>query len=350
MTEQLLLDTAAKAFADTSTFAAVQEAQAAGWAPKVWEAAATVGLPWISVPEGAGGVGGTLSDAMAVLQIAGRYAAPIPLAETGLLAGWILAESGLQVGDGPLSVVPGRPDDDLHFDRGRLSGTAHRVPWGRAVDRVVALVGDQVVAVSPARATSIDQLNNVAGEPRDTLFFADVPVDDAVVAPDGIDSDALHFRGALSRAALMSGALQAMAEMTASYATERVQFGRPIRAFQAVQAHMVKVAEEAALVDLAVQVLGREVDRQPARLEIAAAKSVADDAARTATRAAHQVHGAMGMTQEYPLHQFSRRLWAWRAEYGGGSWAARIGQAALTRGPDDLYYVIADGSMSGIRI
>ncbi len=91
MTDRLLLETAEKVFADTSTYEAVQDAQRTGWAPAVWDAAAAVGLPWISVPEGAGGVGGTLADAVAVLQIAGRYAAPIPLAETGVLAGWLLA-------------------------------------------------------------------------------------------------------------------------------------------------------------------------------------------------------------------------------------------------------------------
>src|SRR6516225_5785633 len=104
MTDRLLLETAERVFADTSTYDAVQEAQRQGWAPAVWDAAAQVGLPWISVPEAAGGVGGTLSDAVAVLQIAGRYAAPIPLAETGVLAGWLLAECGLPVGTGPASV------------------------------------------------------------------------------------------------------------------------------------------------------------------------------------------------------------------------------------------------------
>jgi acyl-CoA dehydrogenase len=350
VTDQLLLDTAEKAFADTSTFEAIQEAQRTGWAPGVWQAAATVGLPWIGVPEEAGGVGGTLTDAIAVLQVAGRYAAPIPLAETGVLAGWLLARAGLPVGDGPLSVVPGRPEDDVRLEGSRLFGTAHRVPWGRSVQRVVAVVDGHVIAVAPSRATRIDHVTNVAGEPRDTLFFDGVAVEEASAAPSGVDAHALRFRGALTRAALMSGALQAVADMTASYTAERKQFGKPIRTFQAVQAHVVKVAEEAALVDLAVQVAAREGERHPGRFEIAAAKSVANHAARGATRSAHQAHGAMGMTQEYPLHHFSRRLWAWRAEYGDATWSTRVGRAAAALGPDRLYYAIADGSGSGIPL
>jgi acyl-CoA dehydrogenase len=78
---------------------------------------------------------------------------------------------------------------------------------------------------------------------------------------------------------------------------------------------------------------------------MAAAKVVAWRAALTATHAAHQVHGAMGMTQEYPLHHFSRRLWAWRSEYGDEQyWAAPLGGAVAAGGADSLYPTITGGS------
>lgn len=349
MTDDVLLDTTEKAFATVCTFEAVQEAQARGWAPEVWEVATSIGLPWIGVPEAAGGAGGTLGDALAVLRIAGAHAAPIPLAETGVLAGWLLAQAGLPIGDGPLTVVPGRREDDLRLDGGRLAGRAHRVPWAAAAARIVALVDGQVVSVAPHRAI-IDPATNVAGEPRDTVTFDHVDPDESAPAGSGVDPDTLRYRGALSRVALMAGALEATAAITASYTMQRVQFGKPIGSFQAVQAHVVKAAEEAALVDLAAQVAAREAERHPAHFEIAAAKAVANNAARVATRAAHQAHGAMGMTQAYPLHQLTRRLWAWRAEYGDSTWAARIGQAATTHDPDNLYRVIADGSPSNIAI
>ena len=109
-------------------------------------------------------------------------------------------------------------------------------------------------------------------------------------------------------------------------------------------------AEQAALVDLVARVAAREADRGDARFEIAAAKVLADNAAREATRAAHQAHGAMGMTQEYPLHLLSRRLWAWRAEYGDAAWTERLGRAAVGAGPEALYRTIAEGSGSGIAV
>ena len=151
--DPLLLDTAERAFADTCTHEAIQAAERDGWAPAVWETAAGIGLPWIGVPEdAAGGAGGTVADGVAVLGVAGRHAAPIPLAETGLLAGWLLSAAGLPVGHGPNTVVPGRAEDDLRLVGDRLHGTAHRVAWARAAERIVALVDGKVVAVAPSRA------------------------------------------------------------------------------------------------------------------------------------------------------------------------------------------------------
>jgi acyl-CoA dehydrogenase len=349
MTDALLLETAERAFATTCSFANVQAAQSDRWAPEVWNTAMAIGLPWVSVPETAGGAGGSLRDAVAMLVIAGRHAAPIPLAETGLLAGWLAASSGLSVGEGPRTVVPGRPEDDLVLRGGRLSGTAHRVPWAGNAERIVALVDGQVTSVSPRKAR-IHEATNLAGEPRDTVVFDDTPVDEMAPAPDGIDAESLRFRGALTRAALMAGALAAMTDLSASYTAERRQFGRPVASFQAVQALLVRGAEEAVLVDLAVQVAAREAEVSDARFEIAAAKVLADEAARVATRAAHQAHGAMGMTQEYPLHHLSRRLWSWRAEYGDAAWHARLGRTVVASGAEHLYELISEGTASGVPV
>jgi acyl-CoA dehydrogenase len=349
VTETLLLETAEKAFASTSTFAAVRASEAEHWAPAVWDAAVSIGLPWISVPEEAGGAGGSLSDAISVLCVAGRHAAPIPLAETGLLAGWLLSSSGLPVGTTALTVVPGSPRDDLRIDGGRLSGTAHRVPWAASVGGIVALVAGHVVCVRPDSAR-IEFSANLAGEPRESVTFESAPVELDAPAGPGVDEDALHFRGALARAALMAGALGAMTELTVAYTSERRQFGQAVGRFQAVQALLVRCAEEAALVDLAVQVAARETERGGGRFEVASAKLLANEAAGVATRASHQAHGAMGMTQEYPLHHLSRRLWSWRNEYGGAGWAKRIGRAVAAVGPDSLYRIVSEGTASGVTV
>jgi len=53
---------------------------------------------------------------------------------------------------------------------------------------------------------------------------------------------------------------------------------------------------------------------------------------------AHQVHGAMGFTEEFGLHRFTRRLWSWRSEFGGDAhWAARLGQMAVEIGAEAFW-------------
>lgn len=342
MTDALLLETAERVLADTCTHEAIQAAERDGWAPGVWDAVAAVGLPWIALVEG-----GSLGDALAVLRAAGRRAAPVPLAETGLLAGWLLAGAGLEVGEAPLTVVPGRPEDRLSLAGDRLSGVAHAVPWARSVERVVALVesdgGWMVASVPAAGVVSVERRVNLAGEPRDVVTF-DGPAEVAPAAP-GVDAGALRCRGALTRVMLMAGALEAMSRLTVGYTAERAQFGRPVARFQAVQRHLVDGAQDAVLAGMAAEGAARAAARGPARFEIAAAKLLANQAAFTATRAAHQAHGAMGMTQEYPLHHLSRRLWAWRSEYGDErDWSGRLGAAVARAGADRLYPAITDGS------
>ena len=156
---------------------------------------------------------------------------------------------------------------------------------------------------------------------------------------------ALRFRGALSRVALMAGAIEKMSRLTVSYTNEREQFGRPVSRFQAVQAHLVWAAQDAALARMAAEIAGREADRGHGRFEIASAKLVANQAATRATKACHQAHGAMGRTQEYPLHHRSRRLWSWRTEYGGDrEWTHWVGRRAISVGADGLYPLVTDGS------
>ncbi len=357
--DELLTDSAEHLFASTCTFDAVQAAEGQGWAPEIWQAVADAGFAWIGLPESAGGSGGSLLDAAEVVRIAGANAAPIPLAETAMLGGWLLTEGGLELPPGPVTVVPDRPGGGLHATAGddgslAVDGVATRVPWAERADRIVAVVvaegRELVVAVDPA-SVEIEPATNLAGEPRPTVVFHDVIVPTErvgeVSAGNGTASlaERLELRGALSRVMLMAGALGAMSRLTVGYTSERHQFGRPVGRFQAVQQHLVWGAQDAALVEMGARVAAARASAggvAQARFEIASARTVADEAAGTATRSAHQAHGAMGMTQEYALHHLSRRLWSWRREWGvPGRWADRVGAAAEGAGPDGLYPLIA---------
>src|SRR3984957_11282759 len=96
MTDWLLTDTVGQIFAAVCTDDALRAAAHDCVAAADWDAVAGARLPWISVPEEAGGEAGDLADALAVLRLAGYHGLPLPIAETGVLAGWLLAASGLR--------------------------------------------------------------------------------------------------------------------------------------------------------------------------------------------------------------------------------------------------------------
>ncbi|MCP3939138.1 MAG: acyl-CoA dehydrogenase [Actinomycetia bacterium] len=342
--DALITETADRLFGRLCTHDAVQAAEEGGGAPEIWEAFTETGFAWISLPEEAGGSGGTLEDALEVLRLAGYHAAPIPAAENGILGGWLLASAGLELPEGIVTVAPGTARDTLKVaDDGTVTGSVEMVPWGRGAERLAVVCGG-VVASIPVEAAVVETKMSLAGEPRDTLTFDGAPAD-VVDAPVGVDSRALRFRGALSRVALMGGAIEKMSQLTVSYTNEREQFGRPVARFQAVQQHLVWAAQDAALARMAAEAAGAAASRGEAGFEIAAAKLNTNQAATRATKACHQAHGAMGMTQEYPLHHYSRRLWSWRTEYGGTTeWAKWVGEAVAAQGADGLYPAITGGS------
>jgi acyl-CoA dehydrogenase len=146
----------------------------------------------------------------------------------------------------------------------------------------------------------------------------------------------------------MAGAIERATELTRAYTKTRRQFDRPIADFQAVQALLVDAAECSALASVAVDAAAQAVMSGGGQFEMAAAKLAAGEGAERATRAAHQAHGAIGTTREYPLHRFTRRLWAWQREFGSDlHWQRWIGDYVRIAGADSLYPLICDGWAEG---
>jgi acyl-CoA dehydrogenase len=329
-----------------------QAAEAEGWAAACWDAMNEAGLPWVGVSERAGGSGGDVMDACTLLRAGGRHAVPLPLAEGGLLGGWLLAEAGLQLPGGPVTTAVPRVTDRLVLDNATVTGTLARVPWGARAELVVALAAagpapgarTLVVALDPARA-SVQPGHNVAGERRDCLAWEGV-APQQVGTPDRDLAPELALRGALSRALLMAGAMEAVASLTVDYAAQRQQFGRPIASFQAVGQRLVRMSSEAEAGILATDVAARRFAElgPDAAFEVGAAKSSASRAASEVAAHAHQVHGAIGMTREYSLHHFTRRLWSWRQEWGSeGRWSRTVGEQVTAAGADALWPRVATG-------
>ena len=347
---RLLLDSMNRLFENHSTKEVIDRAERGAFPAELWRAVAETGLPLAVLPEASGGAGLEWTDAMAALRVAGRHAAPVPLAET-MIAAWVAASAGLPTIEAPMTVAPVRPEDRLSLERDgagwRLSGRASRVPWGAQAARLVLLAeapgGQMAVVLDGTNSAEVTRGRNLAGEPRDMLLFNAVPVSGEAAAPvrAGADRVEAYQRGAVARAALMAGALERALETALAYVQERKQFGRPIAKFQAVQQQMAVLAGQVAAAGAAAEA-GAEAlantDPELRELLIAIAKTRVGEAATTTAEIAHQVHGAIGFTQEYALQLSTRRLLSWRDEFGSeAEWASRVGAILCARGADALW-------------
>jgi acyl-CoA dehydrogenase len=318
------------------------------WDDGLWGALAEAGLTGVGLPESAGGSGGELADAVAIVRTLAAGAAAVPVAEQLLVAGpaVVAADLPLPPVDEPLTFALGpavtahASDDGDGPGRFTLSGTVTDVAWSGAARHLVVLAAGAagpvlaLVDVSGIEATSA---SNLAGEPRGSLVLDDVAASGSLLTSAQVEE--WKARYALARAVQLAAALEQVLAWTVQYAGERVQFGRPLGKFQAIQMELAEMAGEVtavtALTDAAVQAVERN---ENVVLAAAAAKVRAGSAVEVVARLAHQVHGAIGFTQEHKLHHLTRRLWSWRDEAGSELAGSRVlGAGVLVDGPDGLW-------------
>jgi acyl-CoA dehydrogenase len=332
-THALILNTAERILRDHCDRGSIDLAASGVWPAALWQTLEAAGLPLVSVPEALGGAGGTIGNGFGLLKVAARFAAPLPLAET-FLAGQLLAMAGAAAPSGPLTVIPGDIDEVIRFDGTALVGRASWVPWAAQASALVVATADGVALVDPARTTIIPG-QSMAGEPRDTVIFDGTA---CAFHPIGDVRGRLFQLGALTRAVMMAGALEAVLAMTVQYVKDRKQFGQALARFQAVQQSLAVMAGQATAAASAAGMAVSAIANGDGAIEIAVAKARAGEAAGIASELAHQAHGAIGFTREYALHQYTRRLWCWRDEFGGEPyWQAELGRHVATAGKARLW-------------
>jgi acyl-CoA dehydrogenase len=344
MSDALVYDAAGRLFADLATPAVVNAAEAGTWPADLWSAVTEAGFLDALGGRSGGALDG-LADAVDVLRAAGRYAVPLPIAET-MLARWLTKRVGLAAPEGPLALAVDGPEDHLELRRTgsgwRLLGAARGVPWARHAPGLVVSTGVAVALVTPVSA-AIEPGRNLAGEPRDDIVL-ELELDSHSVAGAPKDADAadVYRMGALFRAAQMAGALEEALQLAVIYAGDRVQFGRPIGKFQAIQQQLALAAEQVAAAGVAVASAVVAAGAGDIAFAAGAAKLRVGEAAGKVADIVHQVHGAIGFTHEHRLHQLTRRLWSWRDEFGVESaWALELGRLAASQGADGIWPFLA---------
>ncbi len=340
-TRDMLLETADRFFTGRCGREIVNGVEKGVWPADLWKEIEEMGLPLIAVPEDKGGVGGTLADMLALLRMAGSHAVPVPLAETAL-ANLLIAAAGGEPRPGPATLVLG----NLKLSGGRLSGKVERVPFAPVADRFVAVVGGTVAVVARANAT-VEARPSHAGEPSGTVTFDNAATEFSAASP--VDAGRALELGAVMRAMQMAGAADRVLAIAVEYSKQRVQFGRSISTFQAIQHMLAELASCVAATIASAEAAARDADEgglaDGGRFSIAAAKCQASDFAQRIAAISHQSMGAMGFTQEHILHHYTRRLWVWRRDFGSESfWGEKIGASYAKAGPEALW-----ASLSGSR-
>jgi alkylation response protein AidB-like acyl-CoA dehydrogenase len=301
----------------------------------LWKRLAADGWLGLAFPESAGGGGAELLDIAVALEELSRAAAVVPFAET-MACAYTLTRGGTDEGRAALATailenagavtqaLGPQAGEDGHrsFSAGTLRGSARYVDYGLSCTHHLVGArqdGRERLFLVDARAPGVTQrsLRNIGHTPQSTASYADV-----AAVPAG-DEDAVALLSQVSTVLccvqLLAFAQQSL-DITVGYVKDREQFGRPLGSFQAVQ----QQAADMALAVEATRYLTYEavwkVDHGTASAaDVATAKAAASRTAVSVTMTAHQLHGGMGMTEEYPLHFFSRwakeRSLAWGSEY-----------------------------------
>ena len=186
------------------------------------------------------------------------------------------------------------------LDEGRFTGTVSGAVASADATYLVAPACDGGALILNTAAGELTEHHTLSGEARDTWRFVQAPA--ISTAADVI------LLGAFARTAQIAGALDAALSISVGYVNERKQFGRPLAKFQAVQQNLALFAGEAAAANCAAVGAAQALDMGQGDYAVAAAKLRANRAVGTGTAIAHQVHGAIGFTQEYHLHPLTRRL------------------------------------------
>ncbi|MGE2728919.1 acyl-CoA dehydrogenase family protein [Mycolicibacterium vaccae] len=302
---------------------------------KLWEHLDELGLVRLTGPESSGGSGAGWPEAAALLAAAVRHGVRVPLAEHDLLACWLLDAAGLSVDDARRTVGVVGAD-----------GAARAVPWASQAQRVVLVTrraDGYSIADRDVEDVAITRGANMIGEPRDTVAVDD---DAGGTTVSAVLIEQLRLKSALVRGIQVCAALDSALDSAIKHTTSREQFGRPLAKFQAVQHLIADMAAEAALARTATEaalLAAVEADWSAPQLGflVAVARSCAGHAASVVVRNAHQVHGAIGTTEEHRLHEYTRAALAWRSEFGTvGEFDEQLTRAAVAAGPGALWQTI----------
>ncbi|MFO1319301.1 MAG: acyl-CoA dehydrogenase family protein [Burkholderiales bacterium] len=300
---------------DRCTPALVRTIEGGGSSAALWSDIEASGFLDALVPEAHGGAGLSLTDIHPLVEACGRTALPLPVAET-MMARALMAGSPMPAG--PVALATGARD---------AAGAIACPTTAFATTAAFVLVSvDGELRVLPANTA--EQSASASGALAATLQWSAA----AARGSQGVGASSIDLRAvqACLLAARMAGTMTRLFRMTLGHANDRVQFGKPIGRFQAIQHQISVMAEHSALARSAGRLGCASSTPLPSPRAAAIAKAVTSESAPPVAAIAHAVHGAIGITAEFDLQLFTRQLHEARLCAGTESyWYARVGTERL---------------------
>ena len=309
---------------------------AKGYPPELWKKMADLGWMGLVLPEQYDGSEGSFLDLAILLEEMGRACLPGPFFSTVMLGAMTLLEAGGEeqkkqllpkIANGQLIITLAIAEPEAINSPNLLKAEAKAEGDGYIINGTKLFVLDAHVAdyiICAAKTgggitlflvdtkspgLSITPLSTIGGDKQCEVTFQGVKVGKGDILGE-VDQGWKHIEKVLAKAAVarcaeMLGGAQQVLEMTIDYAKERVQFGKPIGSFQAVQHHCSNMAinvEGCRVVTYqAAWMLSQGL---PCTKEIAIAKAWVNEAFRKVTALGHQVHGAIAWQQDHDMHLY----------------------------------------------
>ena len=286
------------------------------------------------LPEELGGAELNLQQSLPVLLQEGAYALPVALASTNLANAWLHTQ-GLDVATGAVAiesvsarlgnVQPGNTAQESAGADGQISIGIKAQNFIHITPQVLLAVGDKAYLLD-AKHYVTDSVDS-----DHSALWLNLNLEHAKALEVNAEAvQKLHDLAVLSSIAVSQGAMRQLLEMTVKYAAERTQFGRKLTQFQAIQQQLSVMAECVCSAQMAAELAYYSDSTVPNKNHLILAKHQMSLVANQVANIAHAVHGAIGITKEYPLHFYTQIIRQNRSR--GGSemyWAEQLGAAVL---------------------
>ena len=327
-----------------------------GYLPELWQKMAELGWLGLPFPEEYGGSDGSFLDLTVLLEEMGRALVPSPFLATVVLCGLPILAAGTEEqkhyflprivgGETILTLALSEPGTDgntasieVEALPGNgdyvISGTKLLVPFAHVAQYLLTAVRTGkgitfLLADASSPGLSYTPLQTIASDRQCEVVFdkVRVPQENVLGKLDdgwGILEQTLR-QAAVAECALMIGSARRLCEMTIDYVKERVQYGRPLGSFQAVQHQCADMAIDVeGARHLTYQAAWELSQGLPCAMEVSAAKAwVGQACSRTAFQACH-LHGAMGYTQDHDTQLYLRRIKAAELTFGDAAFHQEI--------------------------